>query len=338
MDERQASNRTCIAVAALLCALLILVATTAGCSPAGSGGQGGSASASASGSASAAASNASSHPGGIASNPLSTPIEDKNASPDASSDAAALSSAASSAAGSGGKTGEGGANSSGSSSSSAAVPEQAPAKPRDIRSLPAGEVVTAQEIEAFSEDACFTVGEIDDAVFARMQGNSYGADCTVPREELRYIRVLHADAEGAIHVGELVMNVALAQEVCEIFRELYHAAYPIEKMHLVDDYGGDDNASMADNNTSSFNYRTVPGSSNLSKHAYGRAIDINPYYNPYVPNPSTIMPDGTWQYADRSWSWTYKIEEGDLCHRLFVEHGFTWGGYWGNPDYQHFAK
>ena len=74
--------------------------------------------------------------------------------------------------------------------------------------------------------------EIDDATFSRMYGLSYKEYCTVPREELRYIRVLHATAEGETHVGELVMNEQVAKDVCDIFHELYRAGYPIHKMRL----------------------------------------------------------------------------------------------------------
>ena len=173
-----------------------------------------------------------------------------------------------------------------------------------------------------------------------MYGLSYKEDCTVPREDLRYIRVLHVTAEGETRVGELVMNKAVAQDVCGIFHQLYDAGYPIHKMHLVDDYDADDNASMEDDNTSAFNYRLVAGTSDMSRHAYGMAIDINPYYNPYcIPDEDYVSPASAYRYGDRSGTWPYKIEEGDLCHRLFLEAGFTWGGYWDyTKDYQHFEK
>lgn len=73
--------------------------------------------------------------------------------------------------------------------------------------------------------------------------------------------------------------------MAEIFHELYLAEYPIERIRLIDEYDGDDTVSMEDNNTSCFNYRVVDGTSSLSKHAYGMAIDINPLYNPYVTYP-----------------------------------------------------
>ena len=206
--------------------------------------------------------------------------------------------------------------------------------------MKAGSVVTLEQVSRYGEENCFTVEEIDDELFSRMWGLSFKEDCTVSRSSLRYIRVLHVDIDGVIHVGELVMNRHLAEDVCRIFHELYRSGYPIEKMHLVDDYGADDEASMADNNTSAFNYRRVPGMDVISYHSYGYAIDINPRYNPYVvPSRNYVGPANAEEFVDRSGTWDYKLEEGDLCYRLFTEAGFEWGGHVENtPDYQHFVK
>ena len=205
-------------------------------------------------------------------------------------------------------------------------------------SMPAETVLTTLQVAAYGEDAFFTVASLPDAVFARMQGKSYPAGCTVPRANLSYVRVLHKDAAGRIKVGELVVNRAIAQRTLGVFRELYHAGYPIERMRLVDDYGADDEASMAANNTSAFNYRTIAGTSTLSNHALGLAIDVNPLYNPYViPSSGYVSPAAGAPYADRSAAFPYKIEQGDLCCRLFATQGFAWGGDWTSPkDYQHF--
>jgi len=113
-------------------------------------------------------------------------------------------------------------------------------------------------------------------------------------------------------------------------------------MVLVDEYNADDNTSMAANNTSSFNFRLVPGSTHLSKHALGLAIDINPLYNPYIQyneNETIILPEEGIPYADRTLNCPYYINEDDLCYQAFTKLGFTWGGFWKtDPDYQHFQK
>lgn len=188
----------------------------------------------------------------------------------------------------------------------------------------------------------FSYEPINDEVKQRIYGLSYKEDCTVPYEELRYVRVRYIDFDGLPQEGELICNKAIAQDLVEIFYELYQASYPIEKIRLIDEYNADDDLSCLDNNTSCFNYRVVGGSTNLSKHALGLAIDINPFYNPYVTYPNgveRISPPGSEPYADRSLDFPYKIDENDLCYQLFAAHGFTWGGHWKTlKDYQHFQK
>lgn len=161
--------------------------------------------------------------------------------------------------------------------------------------------------------------------------------------ELRYVHILHYDFEGNPTEGELICNEFIAQDLVEIFYELYRNEYQLEKVLLIDEYDGDDNASMEDNNTSCFNYRPVEGSTSLSRHALGLAIDINPLYNPYITyaktGEETVLPASAAAYADRSVNFPYKIDENDLCYKLFIQHGFTWGGNWNNvKDYQHFQK
>ncbi len=169
------------------------------------------------------------------------------------------------------------------------------------------------------------------------------AEIQVSYDDLCYLSVLHYNFHGVERTGELICNKAIAQDLAEIFYELYQNEYQIEQIRLIDEYSGDDTLSMQDNNTSCFNYRVVDGTSNLSKHALGLAIDINPFFNPYVvfqPDGSTyISPQGSETYADRSQNFAYKIDENDLCYRLFKEHGFIWGGNWNScKDYQHFQK
>jgi hypothetical protein len=139
----------------------------------------------------------------------------------------------------------------------------------------------------------------------------------------------------------LICNISIADDLLEIFYELYLHEYPIERIQLIEDYGGSDRLSMEDNNTSCFNYReSSPG--NLSRHAFGLAIDINPVYNPYVAYTTSgtirkISPANGEPYADRDRDFPHKIDKHDLCFRLFNERGFFWGGDWNfQKDYQHF--
>lgn len=206
----------------------------------------------------------------------------------------------------------------------------------------AGTPVSAAAVELFGEERCFTVAEIDDRLFSRIYGKSYKEVCPVPRAELRYLRVLHRDLEGRIVPGEMICNRAIAGDLVDIFRTLYKAGYPIERMVLIDEYDADDTRSMEANNSSSFNFRTVAGSAALSKHSRGMAVDINPLYNPCVSRRSgrTVVEPGAGRpYADRSRKFPCKIDHEDLCYREFTRRGFTWGGNWRSlKDYQHFEK
>ena len=189
----------------------------------------------------------------------------------------------------------------------------------------------------------FVIENITQEIKDRINGKSYGEDCTVPYEDLRYVKVLHWGFDGQPHEGELIVNKAIAEDIVEIFKELYEHKYPIEKMVLVDEYDADDNASMTDNNTSAFNFRPVPdGSGRLSNHSYGLAIDINPLYNPYVTTidgKKVVLPENGSEYADRSLDCPYYIRKDDICYKAFTGRGFTWGGDWKNTkDYQHFQK
>ncbi|HKM34680.1 MAG TPA: M15 family metallopeptidase [Lachnospiraceae bacterium] len=176
-------------------------------------------------------------------------------------------------------------------------------------------------------------------------GISYPASGSteIAYDDLCYVHVLHYDFSGEVCEGELISNKYIAQDLVEIFYGLYQAEYQIEKINLIDDYNGEDTASMEDNNTSCFNYRNVDDTNKLSKHALGLAVDINPLYNPYIryteEGDQIISPIGSEDYTDRSQSFPYKIDSYDLCYQLFIQHGFTWGGNWNScKDYQHFQK
>ena len=205
---------------------------------------------------------------------------------------------------------------------------------------PAAEAESEKESEMTRIDKDFYITGITDEIFDRMKGKSFKDDCTVPREDLRYLHVLHKNIDGDVLEGEMVVNKYIAEDVLEILKELYEADYPIERMFLIDEYDADDEASMEDNNSSSFNFRLISHTNRVSKHGLGMAVDINTLYNPYtkvVDGERIIEPITGEPYLDRDASFPYKIEKGDLCYKLFTEHGFVWGGDWPDrKDYQHF--
>ena len=187
----------------------------------------------------------------------------------------------------------------------------------------------------------FDILEIDDKIFARIDGKSFKKNCMLPVKDLRYLTLLHKNLSGEVLNGEMICNVKIAESLIDIFQKLFAAGYPIEKIHLIDEYDADDELSMRDNNSSCFNFRYVSNTTRISKHGYGLAVDINPRYNPYIKfidGRKSIEPANGLEFEDRTKKFPYKIEENDLCCKLFAKHGFLWGGNcWENEkDYQHF--
>ncbi len=155
--------------------------------------------------------------------------------------------------------------------------------------------------------------------------------------ELVEIKVNYYNFDNDLLNGIIVCNKKIADKLIFIFDELYKNKYQIEKIRLIDEYDFNDISSMADSNTSCFNYRKIIDTEDLSFHAYGLAIDINPRYNPYqIKNTDIILPENGIKYYNRNLEFKHKIDNKDLCYKLFTKNGFEWGGNWEYPDYQHF--
>jgi poly-gamma-glutamate synthesis protein (capsule biosynthesis protein) len=174
----------------------------------------------------------------------------------------------------------------------------------------------------------------------RMQ-YSHHPGCPVALADLRYLRLTYLGFDGAAHTGEIVVHEKHAASIVDLFHRLYAARWPIRRMRLVDDYQGDDEASMAANNTSGYNCRRVAGSGAWSDHAYGAAIDINPVQNPYLTttgiHPRSGAPFVTIPRTPTSLVPAGVIRDGDVVVRAFARIGWAWGGrFTTHKDYQHF--
>lgn len=184
----------------------------------------------------------------------------------------------------------------------------------------------------------FAAEEIPEHILGRIMGKSYKPDSRIKLTDLSYLTVTYKDFNGETQTGEMICKKTLAKELLEIFYELFEKEYPIEKIRLVDEYDADDDRAMADNNSSCFNYRVIADTNVISLHGQGRAVDINPLYNPYIVGEKIMPPNGA-PYADRTADFPYKIDENDICLKTFKAHGWLWGGDWDNTkDYQHFYK
>ncbi|HMG24818.1 MAG TPA: M15 family metallopeptidase [Kofleriaceae bacterium] len=172
------------------------------------------------------------------------------------------------------------------------------------------------------------ISPVPAAVRARMDGVSWhGGDPRCPRwADLAYLQVDHVGFDGTAR-GELVVAAALAPRAVALLRRLWRLGFPIRQLRLVDDFGASDEASMAADNSSAFNFRVVAGTQLLSQHALGRAIDVNPVENPWRL-PHRIAPEAGREFADRAAIRPGMIVRPGPVVAALDELGWEWGGDW----------
>ena len=190
-----------------------------------------------------------------------------------------------------------------------------------------------------------TISVITPEITQRIVGRSWHRGCPVPLHELRYLRIRYLGFDARTHQGEMIVHQDVADEVVRIFDRLYAQGYPIRQMRLISDFGGSDWQSIEADNTSAFNCRKATGSKKWSKHAYGKAIDINPIENPYISRSGHISHKASQPYRKRKHQRRSSPENRalilphDRIVHLFKMYGWKWGGDWHSvKDYQHFSK
>ena len=176
------------------------------------------------------------------------------------------------------------------------------------------------------------------AVTATDLGASWRPGCPVGPAQLRRIGVTHLGFDRRTHRGELIVHQDAVPQFTAVFEQLYRLRYPIEKIRPAASYpDADDESVMADNNTSVFNCRTIPGTGHWAQHAYGRAVDLNPLLNPYLDGAGGFQPNNAAAFLDRTRTDPAMLHDGDAAVRAFTDRGWRWGGHWRSPiDYQHF--
>lgn len=197
-------------------------------------------------------------------------------------------------------------------------------------------------LAAAQEPARATAEPIPDAVWVAMQGKSWHADRGCPgRDALVLLSVPYLDFDGIGHTGQLIVAKSQGEKIARVFDTIFRSGgFRIARMKLVDAYGGDDDASMAANNTSAFNCRYIGGTTKLSEHAFGTAIDINPVQNPYVTKAGTYpsLGEAYDEAHERKPGVTGIILDGDAVTKAFKDAGWSWGGNWKTKkDFQHFS-
>jgi hypothetical protein len=171
-------------------------------------------------------------------------------------------------------------------------------------------------------------------------GKSWHSGCPVGPSALRAVTMTFWGFDHTAHTGTVVVNVSAVTPIRSAFKQMYAARFPIRRMIPIAAYGGDDNKSMAADNTSAFNcrYAVNDGPKSWSMHAYGEAVDIDTLENPYTLNGRVYPPAGK-PYTDRSNVRPGMIVPGSSPVRAFTNVGWGWGGRWSSsPDYQHFSS
>ena len=180
-----------------------------------------------------------------------------------------------------------------------------------------------------------SISEVPDDVLAR---SSWVEGCPVGVGDLRYLTLSHHGFDGEVHTGEMIVSAAEAVAVVDVFRALFDAGYPIEQMRVTTLEEVDDHPTGDFNETGSFVCRPAVGSTNWSQHAYGLAIDVNPFHNPYVRD-DLVIPELASAYVDRDDVRVGMIYADDVVVRAFADIGWSWGGDWDSlKDWMHFSK
>jgi hypothetical protein len=181
-----------------------------------------------------------------------------------------------------------------------------------------------------------SVGPITPAIRERM-GETWSPACPVGLADLSYLTVTFRGFDGDAHTGELVVASSVADDVVSVFRTLFAAAFPIEEMRLPTTADMEAHPTGDGNDTAALVCRATRGETTWSAHAYGLAIDLNPFMNPYHKG-DVVLPELASAYLDRGWVRPGMVEPGSVAVRAFARIGWSWGGDWSSlKDYQHFT-
>ncbi|THV10825.1 M15 family metallopeptidase [Nocardioides caeni] len=201
-----------------------------------------------------------------------------------------------------------------------------------VRSYPTTDLLPPPADGAFAS----SIGPVAPAIRERM-GETWSPACPVALDDLAYVTVSFRGFDGEAHTGELVVAATEAEGVVSVFRALFAADYPIEEMRLPTTADLEAPPTGDGNNTAALVCRAARGQTTWSAHAYGLAIDVNPFLNPYVKG-DLVLPERASAYVDRTRTQPGIIHADDLVVREFARIGWSWGGAWSSlKDYQHFT-
>ena len=181
----------------------------------------------------------------------------------------------------------------------------------------------------------WSIDAVDQRVLER---STWRPSCPVAARDLAYVNVSFWGFDREHHTGELLVHRSVARDAVSVFRTLHKARWPIEEMRITRAAELDAPPTGDGNNTGAFACRPARLSSDWSEHAYGLAIDVNPFHNPYV-REDLVLPERALAYRDRSWRRPGMIFTGDVVTRAFARIGWGWGGSWSSSkDWMHFSR
>jgi hypothetical protein len=169
--------------------------------------------------------------------------------------------------------------------------------------------------------------------------STWARGCPVDADDLAYVRLTFWGFDDRRHTGELLVIGSVADQVVAVFEKLYRARFPFEELRITPRSELDAHPTGDGNNTGAFVCRPTTGSTTTpSQHAYGLAIDLDPFQNPYT-NDDLVLPELASAYLDRDRLRPGMITPDGVVVRAFASIGWTWGGTWRSlKDYQHFSQ
>jgi hypothetical protein len=183
----------------------------------------------------------------------------------------------------------------------------------------------------------FTARVADPAPERVIARSTWRPGCPVGKDDVAWIRLTYWGFDQARHSGEMLVNGSVAEDVVDVFRQLYRARFPIESMGIARLEDLDALPTGDGNGTGSFACRPIRGGTGYSQHAYGLAVDLNPFQNPYHRG-DVVLPELASAYLDRDWLRPGMITPDGPAVRAFASIGWGWGGDWASlKDYQHFS-
>jgi hypothetical protein len=162
--------------------------------------------------------------------------------------------------------------------------------------------------------------------------------CPVAATDLAWLRLTFWGFDAQRHTGELLVHRTMADDIVQVFRTLFRERFPQEQVVIAASYDPDAPPTGDSNGTGVFVCRPATGASYFSQHAYGLAIDLNTFQNPYQKG-EVVLPELASAFLRRDAVRPGMVVAAGPAIEAFAKIGWEWGGHWNTAkDYQHFSQ